>query len=48
MEEDQDVPPMPPSPVISDITYESDMSEALEYALETEIPSLMVVYLMHV
>ena len=27
----------PPSPVISDVTYESDMSDALGYALESEV-----------
>lgn len=43
MEEDQDVPPMPPSPVISDITYESDTSEALEHAMITEVTSIEVV-----
>ena len=39
MDEDQDVPPLPPSPVYSDVTYESDTSEALGYALETEVPT---------
>ena len=39
MDEDQDVPPLPPSPVFSDVTYESDTSEALGYALETEVPT---------
>ena len=42
MEEDQDVPP-PPSPVVSDVTYESDTPESLEHAMITEVTSTEVV-----
>ena len=36
---DEEVLPLPPSPAISDITYESDTSDALGHALETEVRS---------
>jgi Mg2+ and Co2+ transporter CorA len=38
-EDDHEVPPAPPLPAISDVTYESDTSEALGHALGTEVLS---------
>ena len=38
-DDDKEVLPLPPSPAISDITYESDTSEALGHALATEVRS---------
>ena len=37
MDEDQEFIPAPPSPVISDVMYESDTSDALGHALESEV-----------
>ena len=37
MDEDQEFVPAPPSPVVSDVSYESFTSDALGYALESEV-----------
>ena len=37
MDEDQEFVPAPPSPVVSDVSFESDTSDALGYALESEV-----------
>ena len=37
LDEDQEIVPAPPSPVILDVTYESDTSDALGHVLESEV-----------